>query len=65
MAGKEKDAKGKKSHKKHKKTSKHQSYKDGKRIKVFCPKCGPGIFLADHKDRQSCGKCGYMQAKGK
>jgi len=24
-----------------------------------CPKCGPGIFLAKHKDRAHCGKCGY------
>lgn len=27
----------------------------------FCPKCGPGIFLATHKDRITCGKCGYME----
>jgi small subunit ribosomal protein S27Ae len=27
-----------------------------------CPKCGPGIFLAEHKGRRSCGKCGYMEA---
>ncbi len=26
-----------------------------------CPKCGPGVFLAKHKDRYSCGKCGYME----
>ncbi len=32
---------------------------------TFCPKCGPGVFLAKHKDRASCGKCGYtvMQKK--
>ncbi|MGV9200328.1 MAG: 30S ribosomal protein S27ae [Promethearchaeia archaeon] len=24
-----------------------------------CPKCGEGYYLADHYDRQSCGKCGY------
>ncbi len=24
-----------------------------------CPRCGPGIFLAQHKNRQTCGKCGY------
>lgn len=65
MAGKEKESKGKKQHKKHKKTSKHQAYDAGKRTKSFCPKCGPGIFLAEHKDRLSCGKCGYMQAKSK
>jgi len=27
--------------------------------KAVCPKCGPGIFLAVHKDRRTCGKCGY------
>jgi ubiquitin-small subunit ribosomal protein S27Ae len=25
----------------------------------FCPKCGPGTFLAIHKDRKTCGTCGY------
>jgi len=24
-----------------------------------CPRCGPGIFLAQHKNRQTCGACGY------
>ena len=28
-----------------------------------CPKCGPGVFLADHKDRLSCAKCGYTEPK--
>ena len=31
----------------------------------FCPKCGVGIFLAEHKERLSCGNCGYMEAKKK
>ncbi|MBI2077410.1 MAG: 30S ribosomal protein S27ae [Euryarchaeota archaeon] len=31
----------------------------------FCPKDGPGVFLADHKDRWSCGKCGYVEFKAK
>ena len=26
-----------------------------------CPKCGPGTFLAKHKDRASCGKCDYSE----
>ena len=27
-----------------------------------CPKCGPGIFLAKHKDdRWYCGKCHYVE----
>jgi ubiquitin-small subunit ribosomal protein S27Ae len=34
------------------------------RTHKFCPKCGPGTFLADHKDRRSCGKCGYSESKG-
>lgn len=32
---------------------------------VFCPKCGPGVFMAEHKDRTSCGKCGYTEFKKK
>ena len=36
---------------------------DGKLVRKaeFCPDpaCGPGIFLAVHKDRKSCGRCGY------
>lgn len=26
-----------------------------------CPKCGPGMFLAQHKDRVVCGKCFYVE----
>lgn len=29
----------------------------------FCPKCGPGYFLAEHKDRMTCGNCGYVKFK--
>ena len=36
-----------------------------KRKAKFCPKCGPGVFMANHKDRASCGKCGYMEKKAK
>lgn len=28
-----------------------------------CPKCGPGVFMANHKDRYHCGKCNYMEKK--
>jgi small subunit ribosomal protein S27Ae len=35
------------------------------RKKRNCPKCGPGIFLAEHKDRNTCGKCGYTEFKAK
>lgn len=26
-----------------------------------CPKCGAGVFMAQHQDRLSCGKCGYTE----
>ena len=41
--------------------------KDGKleRKKRHCPKCGPGVFLAEHSNRSSCGKCGYTEFKKK
>ncbi|MDP2666865.1 MAG: 30S ribosomal protein S27ae [Candidatus Diapherotrites archaeon] len=29
----------------------------------FCPKCGPGVFLAMHTNRESCGNCGYSEWK--
>ena len=29
----------------------------------FCPKCGAQSRLAEHKDRLSCGKCGYMERR--
>jgi small subunit ribosomal protein S27Ae len=27
----------------------------------FCPRCGPGIFLAVTKNRAYCGKCHYTE----
>ncbi len=30
-----------------------------------CPKCGPGVFLARHKDRLNCGRCGYTEMSAK
>ena len=33
--------------------------------KKTCPKCGPGIFLGDHKNRLYCGKCHYNEFKSK
>lgn len=35
------------------------------RKRKACPKCGPGVFLAEHKDRVSCGNCGYTEFKAK
>jgi small subunit ribosomal protein S27Ae len=47
------------------KISKKDAYKvtgnKVERTKPSCPKCGPGIFMATHKDRVSCGKCGYTE----
>jgi small subunit ribosomal protein S27Ae len=42
------------------------------RTHAFCPKCGPGVFLASHSVkgdksavRRSCGKCGYSESERK
>eukprot|EP00055_Hartaetosiga_balthica_P013958 m.74147 g.74147 ORF g.74147 m.74147 type:complete len:151 (+) comp8441_c2_seq1:133-585(+) len=29
------------------------------RLRASCEKCGPGVFMASHKNRQSCGNCGF------
>lgn len=46
---------------------KSAAYKvDGDKVsrdKPVCPKCGPGVFMATHKDRVACGKCGYTEFK--
>lgn len=31
------------------------------RTRKQCPKCGVGVFMAEHKDRRACGRCGYME----
>jgi ubiquitin-small subunit ribosomal protein S27Ae len=28
-----------------------------------CPKCSTGYYMAEHKDRRTCGKCGYTEFK--
>lgn len=35
------------------------------RLRMACPKCGPGLFLGQHKDRSSCGHCGYTEFRRK
>ncbi len=35
------------------------------RLKKECPRCGRGYFMAEHKDRLSCGNCGYTTFKQK
>lgn len=41
----------------------YKIYENGKAKNKACPKCGPGVFLANHKDRFSCGKCSYTEKK--
>ena len=41
------------------------SGKELKRKNRSCPKCGQGTFLAAHKNRLTCGKCGYTEFKSK
>ncbi|PXF52526.1 MAG: 30S ribosomal protein S27ae [Candidatus Methanophagaceae archaeon] len=36
-----------------------------KRKRRTCPRCGAGVFLAEHEDRYSCGKCGYTEFRKK
>ena len=45
------------------KGNKYSIGEDGKleRKAEFCPTCGPGVFLAIHKNRKSCGRCGYTE----
>lgn len=33
------------------------------RLSPFCPRCGPGYFMADHGDRYTCGACHYTVFK--
>ena len=62
--GSGKDRKGKKPHKNKPLGKKYEHYKiDGDKITKdsHCPRCGAGIFLAQHKDRVYCGKCHYTE----
>lgn len=38
-------------------------YQGAKAKNKTCPKCGPAVFMAEHKNRTSCGKCGYTEFK--
>ena len=29
------------------------------RLRRECPRCGRGYFMAEHKNRFTCGNCGY------
>ncbi len=38
---------------------------DGAKLvrKKSCPKCGSGVFMAQHEKRSHCGKCSYTEFK--
>ena len=60
--------KGKKPHKNKPTSKRYSKYKiegDSVKRERFCPRCGPGIFLMNAKDRAYCGKCHYSEFKGK
>ena len=33
------------------------------RLRTQCPECGIGVFMAEHKNRRHCGKCGHTVMK--
>ncbi|MBS3089267.1 30S ribosomal protein S27ae [Candidatus Pacearchaeota archaeon] len=62
--GTAKGGEGKKPHKNKPTSKKYIHYTisgDSLKKKKHCVKCGPGIFLAVHKDRLACGKCHYTE----
>ena len=62
--GSKKEGKGKKPHKNKPTSEKWKRYSiDGNLLKrsKSCPRCGAGVFLANHKDRMACGKCKYTE----
>ncbi len=58
------DKKGKKPHKNKPTSKKYAHYKiSGDKLSKDrnCPRCGAGVFLAQHAGRLHCGKCGYTE----
>jgi small subunit ribosomal protein S27Ae len=45
----------------------HAMYKvEGEKVtklRPTCERCGPGYFMGDHKDRYTCGHCGFTRYK--
>lgn len=71
VGGAEGKRKGKKPHKNKPTSKKYKHYViEGDKVKrsKSCPRCGAGVFLANHKNRLYCGKCHYaefLDVKGK
>jgi len=63
--GSGKEKKGKKPHKNKPTSKKYSLYnvsgESVKKTRKHCPRCGGGVFLAEHKDRAHCGRCGYTE----
>lgn len=61
----DKEKKGKMNRKPRVSSKKWLKYKiEGDALKLthkFCLRCGPGIFLAQNKNRLFCGKCHYTE----
>lgn len=57
------EKKEKKEKAKKKKSEFYKISQQGIERKKFCPKCGAGVFLAEHKNRHSCGNCSYTEWK--
>ncbi len=59
--------KAKKEKKKKQEKGVHAMYKiEGEKVsrtRPTCERCGPGYFMADHKDRYTCGHCGFTRYK--
>ena len=63
-SGSAKASEGKKPHKNKPTSKKYSHYKiSGNSITKAkcCVKCGPGVFMANHKNRLHCGKCNYTE----
>jgi small subunit ribosomal protein S27Ae len=64
MADDKKAKGGKKAHKNKPTSTKYKHYKiDGAKLTraPFCPRCGPGVFLANRDNRMHCGRCNYTE----
>jgi len=31
------------------------------RLHKNCSRCGKGVFMSEHKNRRTCGKCGFTE----
>ena len=59
--------KGKREKKRRQEKGVHVMYKiEGEKVsrtRPTCERCGPGYFMGDHKDRYTCGHCGFTRYK--